>query len=157
MYAKRTHRTSMELPYTDLKPPSQGKADENDYTDLRKKLFSCDMEYETSFSAPSRKEPVLIYLRVRPKSQMEIESLDPECLHQTSDHELIAVPPKSSNTFKNVRRGIVKHHKFFFSHIFPPSTAQKDLFKETLKPRLKDFFEGQNCLVFTYGVTNSGI
>lgn len=121
-------------------------AEEADFEDVRKRLFF-DEEPE-----PSRK--VLVYLRVRPKSKVEIQ--DPECLLMTNHRELIAVPPKSSNTFKNARSGIVSNHKFMFSRIFDQSTAQKDLFKETLKPRLKDFFEGQNCLVFTYGVTNSG-
>ena len=127
---------------------ASGAFEDDDYSDLRKQLFP---EQSTT-----SKQPVLIYLRVRPKSQVEIENQDPDCF-QTNHNELIAVPPTSSNTFKNARGGVVCNMKFVFSRIFPPTTMQKDLFNETLKPQLKDFIEGKNCLVFTYGITNSGM
>lgn len=103
----------------------------------------------------NQKQPVLIYLRIRPKRQAEVLNQDPDCLHQTSEHELVAVPPKTSKTYKNNTRSY-SESTFSFSRIFSPATTQKELFDETLKPLLKDFFDGQNCLVFTYGITNSG-
>lgn len=52
-----------------------------------------------------------------------------------------AVPPSSIYTF---------------SHIFPPITSQSDFFKKTTLPLVQDALQGQNALLFAYGVTNSG-
>ena len=54
------------------------------------------------------------------------------------------------------RNALENRHKFTFSKVFDTLTSQKDLFDETIMPLLKDFFLGQNCLIFTYGITNSG-
>jgi hypothetical protein len=65
--------------------------------------------------------------------------------------------PKESHTFKNCTHGLGKTtHKFKFSRIFDSTTTQKDFFQETMLDLVKDFIDGQNCLVFTYGVTSSG-
>lgn len=45
---------------------------------------------------------------------------------------------------------------YTFSHVFPPSTNQGDFFTKTTLPLVRDALEGQNALLFTYGVTNSG-
>ncbi len=127
--------------------------------DVKKQLF-LDNEPETPValksSAPSQKQPVLIYLRMRPKRQAEILNEDADCLHQMSDYELMAVPPANSKTYLNSRASAESNQNFTFSKIFGPSIAQRELFDTSFKPLLKDFFNGQNCLVFTYGVTNSG-
>lgn len=111
---------------------------------------------ETATSEPSQKQSVLIYLRVRPKSQEEIMKHDPDCLHITSEQELTAIPPRNSKTYKNNRSQTEFSQRFTFSKIFQPLTTQKEIFDDTMRPLLKDFFDGQNILVFTYGVTNSG-
>lgn len=43
-----------------------------------------------------------------------------------------------------------------FSHVFPPSTQQSDFFAKTTLPLVQDLLDGQNGLLFAYGVTNSG-
>lgn len=40
--------------------------------------------------------------------------------------------------------------------IFGPEVGQKSFFDETMKQVVKDVLSGQNCLVYTYGITNSG-
>lgn len=40
--------------------------------------------------------------------------------------------------------------------IFGPEVGQKLFFDETMKQVVKDVLSGQNCLVYTYGITNSG-
>lgn len=120
---------------------------------VKKQLFA-HLEPETPFRQTSQRQAVLIYLRVRPKRPSEIAKHDPDCFHQLGDNKIMAVPPKHSTTYKNARAET--SHTFSFTHIFDPTTKQKELFDETLRPLLKDFFDGQNCLVFTYGVTNSG-
>ena len=68
-----------------------------------------------------------------------------------------ALAPKDSHTFKSTQYGISKaKHNFTFSRVFPEQTSQKEFFDGTMLKLVQDFIEGQNCLVFTYGVTNSG-
>ena len=127
---------------------------------IKKQLFKetppdTPVVHETT-PAPSQKQAVLIYLRVRPKRPVEIQNEDPDCLHQTSEYELTAVPPPTSKTYLSSRANAENSQNFTFSKIFGPDTSQKVLFDVTFKPLLKDFINGQNCLVFTYGVTNSG-
>lgn len=45
---------------------------------------------------------------------------------------------------------------YTFSHVFPPNTTQSDFFTKTTLPLVRDVLQGQNGLLFTYGVTNSG-
>jgi kinesin family protein 20 len=65
--------------------------------------------------------------------------------------------PKDSHTYKNSAHGLGKtKQKFTFSRIFNESTTQKEFFNDTMLTMVKDFVDGQNCLVFTYGVVTSG-
>ena len=108
----------------------------------------------------SKKQSVVVYLRVRPKTQREIMSMDAACLHLISERELQTMAPISSQTFKNkagVRCPAESSQVFTFTHIFDAQSSQLEVFEESMLPTLKHFFEGQNCLVFTYGVTNSGM
>jgi len=45
---------------------------------------------------------------------------------------------------------------YTFSHVFLPNTTQSDFFAKTTLPLVQGVLEGQNSLLFTYGVTNSG-
>ncbi|KAG6888767.1 hypothetical protein C0992_007558 [Termitomyces sp. T32_za158] len=45
---------------------------------------------------------------------------------------------------------------YTFSHVFPHDTTQSDFFSRTTLPLVRDVLQGQNGLLFTYGVTNSG-
>jgi kinesin family member 20 len=58
-----------------------------------------------------------------------------------SHYRLSASPPSSLYTF---------------SHVFPPSSQQSEFFTKTTLPLVRDVLDGQNALLFTYGVTNSG-
>ena len=46
--------------------------------------------------------------------------------------------------------------RFTFTHIYGPSTSQKDVFEESTLGLVNDFVKGQSILLFTYGATNSG-
>ncbi|KAK2162882.1 hypothetical protein LSH36_90g06044, partial [Paralvinella palmiformis] len=80
------------------------------------------------------------------------------CIRVDGDNTLVAFAPKDSNTYRNaqhqVGRGISQ--KFTFSKIFNDKVGQKQFFDEAVLGTVKEFISGQNCLVFTYGVTNSG-
>ena len=45
---------------------------------------------------------------------------------------------------------------YSFSRVFPSATHQSDFFTKTTLPLVQDLLQGQNALLFTYGVTNSG-
>lgn len=79
------------------------------------------------------------------------------CLKLETDQSVVAHAPKDSHTFKNYTHGLGKtNYKFTFSKIFSQDTTQKEFFDETMLGLARDFIDGQNCLVFTYGVTSSG-
>ena len=70
---------------------------------------------------------------------------------------MIATAPKESHNYRIQQRGSTKsQHNFTFSGVFDESASQKEFFDSTMLRLVKDFIDGQNCLVFTYGVTNSG-
>jgi kinesin family member 20 len=45
---------------------------------------------------------------------------------------------------------------YSFSHVFEPTISQSDFFTNTTLPLVQDLLQGQNGLLFAYGVTNSG-
>ena len=63
--------------------------------------------------------------------------------------------PSSSTTHSRLS-AINPTSIYTFSHIFPPKTSQSDFFGKTTLPLVRDALEGQNALLFAYGVTNSG-
>ncbi|XP_042879874.1 kinesin-like protein KIF20B isoform X2 [Penaeus japonicus] len=102
-------------------------------------------------------ENLKVYLRVRPSLPDEQEVNEDTQVDILDNHSIILTAPASSNTFKNSTNGITKlSQKFTFSHIYGPSTNQKELFNGSTLGLVKDFVNGQNCLLFTYGATNSG-
>ena len=132
----------------------------NNDCDVRKNLFD---EFDVpskqkSSSESSGREYMKVYLRIRPFSKVEIEAKeDQNCVERESDTAVLANAPKESFTFKNgTRAGGEISHRFTFSDVFSEDTTQKAFFDETTLPLVTDFIHGQNCLVFTYGVTNSG-
>uniref|UniRef100_UPI00398F382E uncharacterized protein n=1 Tax=Pristiophorus japonicus TaxID=55135 RepID=UPI00398F382E len=99
-----------------------------------------------------------VYLRVRPFLKAELandESKD--CVIIEDSETVVLEAPKHSTTMKNSERGIGQAvHKFTFSQIFGQETSQKAFFDGTVKDLVKQYLQGQNSLVFTYGVTNAG-
>jgi len=80
------------------------------------------------------------------------------CIRVLGDTTLVACAPETSNAFKNTQHQMAKgtSQKFTFSKIFTDKIGQKCFFEEAVLGTVKEFISGQNCLVFTYGVTNSG-
>ena len=134
--------------------------EEGDEAITKKLDFDCvETPFKPEICRASKKHSVLVFLRIRPKNQREIMSMDASCLHLVNQRELQAVAPVSSQTFKNkagVRCPAESSQLFSFTRVFDEKAAQLDVFEEAMMPTLRDFFGGQNCLVFTYGVTNSG-
>ena len=101
----------------------------------------------------SANQPVLTYLRIKPINEDGKE----RCMKAVSDNVLLVQPSKDSVTYKNNQRGTCEFpQQFLFSHIFGQEATQKNVFEEISPDLLQDFFAGHDCLLFSYGVTNSG-
>ncbi|XP_007420396.1 kinesin-like protein KIF20A [Python bivittatus] len=111
---------------------------------------------EQAVSSDSGK--VKVYARVRPLKPTEIEKQEDQgCICIENADTLLLKAPKDSFTMRNTERGIGQAvHKFTFTQIFGPEIGQKSFFDATMKEVVKDVLSGQNWLVYTYGVTNSG-
>ncbi|NWZ95958.1 KI20A protein, partial [Nesospiza acunhae] len=99
-----------------------------------------------------------VYLRVRPLKSTEVEKgEDQGCVCIENSESLLLKAPKNSFTMRSMERGVGQAvHRFSFTRIFGPEVGQKFFFDETMKQVVKDVLSGQNCLVYTYGITNSG-
>ncbi|NXY25681.1 KI20A protein, partial [Atrichornis clamosus] len=99
-----------------------------------------------------------VYLRVRPLKSTEVEKgEDQGCVCIENSETLLLKAPKNSFTMRSMERGVGQAvHRFSFTQIFGPDVGQKLFFDETMKQVVKDVLSGQNCLVYTYGITNSG-
>ena len=88
-----------------------------------------------------------------------------------TEHQVALLAPKESQAFKNSMNGVGKmthryvierylfsnlSFRYSFSKIFQPSCGQAKVFGEVVAPKVKDFLEGQNQLLFTYGATSAG-
>ncbi|NXC37256.1 KI20A protein, partial [Campylorhamphus procurvoides] len=131
--------------------------------DVRKDLLS-----EFSAISPNLEGPqavaedsngkLKVFLRVRPLKSTEVEKgEDQGCVCIENSETLLLKAPKNSFTMRSTERGVGQAvHRFSFSRIFGPDVGQKLFFDETMKQVVKDVLNGQNCLVYTYGITNSG-
>uniref|UniRef100_A0A8D0L3T8 Kinesin-like protein n=1 Tax=Sphenodon punctatus TaxID=8508 RepID=A0A8D0L3T8_SPHPU len=101
---------------------------------------------------------IKVYVRVRPLKPMEQEKQEDQgCVCIENSETLLLKAPKDSFAMKSTERGLGQAvHKFTFSQIFGPEVGQKSFFDTTMKEVVKDVLCGQNWLVYTYGVTNSG-
>uniref|UniRef100_A0A8C8SNX5 Kinesin-like protein n=1 Tax=Pelusios castaneus TaxID=367368 RepID=A0A8C8SNX5_9SAUR len=101
---------------------------------------------------------VKVYLRVRPLKPTELEKQEDQgCVCIENSETLLLRAPKDSFTMRNTARGIGQAmHKFTFTQIFGAEVGQKAFFDETMGEVLEHVLHGQNWLVYTYGITNSG-
>lgn len=131
--------------------------------------FTCDESFiqqpvdmtqtkEMEESSDSEPQTMSVFLRVRPFSKEELENNEDQgCIVIENDHMVSLNAPKGSATLKSSERGIgMSIHKFSFTQIFGSETSQAKLFEETVQCQMSDFLNGNNSLIFSYGVTNAG-
>ncbi|KAJ0061960.1 hypothetical protein NL108_014708, partial [Boleophthalmus pectinirostris] len=103
-------------------------------------------------------EKVKVYLRIRPLTEVEKNRGEEQgCVLVQDEKSLLLKAPKESQNMRNAERGIAQSmHKFSFSKIFGPDTTQQQFYEHTMKTMVKEVLQGENRLLYTYGVTNSG-
>ncbi|ORX92369.1 kinesin-domain-containing protein, partial [Basidiobolus meristosporus CBS 931.73] len=100
------------------------------------------------------REPVKTFLRIRPGPNRNLlSSLPNNYLELINDTEVLMSPPADSNAYK-ARSGI--QERFKFTKVFNEETTQNDFFLETARPLISQVMNGENALIFAYGVSNSG-
>ncbi|KAI8576113.1 hypothetical protein K450DRAFT_258537 [Umbelopsis ramanniana AG] len=96
-------------------------------------------------------EPIKAFLRIRPNLQQGTEK-NPY-MEAVSDVEVSMLPPEHSNAYRTRNRA---PERYKFTKIFHEDVSQKHFFDETALPLVEDVLNGENALLFAYGVTNSG-
>ncbi|KAG5648238.1 hypothetical protein DXG03_006196 [Asterophora parasitica] len=109
-------------------------------------------------AADTDREPIMAYLRIRPYLGDD-ESVVQPYLTPLSDTSVRMADPNEQHNKQAARfpsSTLPPSSIYTFSHVFPPETSQSDFFTKTTLPLVRDVLQGQNGLLFTYGVTNSG-
>ncbi|XP_076606951.1 kinesin-like protein KIF20A [Chaetodon auriga] len=103
-------------------------------------------------------EKVKVFLRIRPLTETERSRGEEQgCVVVQDEETLLLKAPKESQNMRTAERGITQSmHKFSFSKIFGAETTQQQFYECTMKKMVKDVLQGENRLLYTYGVTNSG-
>uniref|UniRef100_UPI0037E88CD4 kinesin-like protein KIF20A n=1 Tax=Semicossyphus pulcher TaxID=241346 RepID=UPI0037E88CD4 len=103
-------------------------------------------------------ERVKVFLRIRPLSEAERDKGEERgCVAVQDEETLLLKAPKESQNMRTAEKGITQSmHKFSFSKIFGPETTQQQFYECSMKKMVKDVLQGENRLLYTYGVTNSG-
>ncbi|EAU93227.2 kinesin-like protein KIF23 [Coprinopsis cinerea okayama7 len=103
----------------------------------------------------NEREAIMAYLRIRPRIGEEPSKAP--YLVPISDTSVRMTDPNDTQNRSQYRASVIQPSSIYtFSHVFPPETQQVDFFTKTTLPLVKDLLQGQNGLLFTYGVTNSG-
>ncbi|KAL0950760.1 hypothetical protein HGRIS_007528 [Hohenbuehelia grisea] len=106
------------------------------------------------------REPIMAYLRIRPHLKSEPSTSQPYLAHLSDSAVKMTDPSLSDPSSSRFRTSTIapsgSSSVYTFSHVFPPETIQSDFFVKTTLPVVSDVLGGQNALLFTYGVTNSG-
>ncbi|XP_077115055.1 kinesin-like protein KIF20B [Ranitomeya variabilis] len=132
--------------------------------DIRTNLSERFLLVDDSISCPPQKssldakEPMHVYLRVRPFTGPEIEQRESQdCVSIPDPCSVLVKAPLSSQACRLSDKSTGSMaQKFTFTHVFGPETTQSQFFEGTLKKQVIDFMKGQSRLIFTYGVTNAG-
>ncbi|XP_063048336.1 kinesin-like protein KIF20B [Engraulis encrasicolus] len=104
------------------------------------------------------KEHLKVYLRIRPFTSSETENGESQdCVATEPPDTVVLRAPKMSMSARLSDKSVSQiTQRFQFSQIYGPETTQKEMFDGTVKTLVKDVLDGENSLVFTYGVTNAG-
>ncbi|KAG6866876.1 hypothetical protein C0991_008813 [Blastosporella zonata] len=102
------------------------------------------------------REPIMAYLRIRPRLGDDEAIVQPYLAPLNATTVRMVDPNDQQNKAARYRPSTLPSSTYTFSNVFPPETLQSDFFAKTTLPLVRDLLQGQNGLLFTYGVTNSG-
>nr|XP_057925228.1 kinesin-like protein KIF20B [Doryrhamphus excisus] len=104
----------------------------------------------------TKSENLQVYLRVRPFTAAENgESQD--CVNIEGPDTVVLKAPRTSQTNRQGDKLLPQTaQRFTFTQVFGPDASQRRVFEGSVHGLVRDVLEGENCLVFTYGVTNAG-
>lgn len=105
---------------------------------------------------PSSKDSnsIQVFLRIRPFSDDEKRRNAESCLLSTEGGKLQIRPRVASKHPPRIRAA--NKAVFRFSHVFNDSSSQASIFEQTSLPLIDGLFNGQDAVIFAYGVTCSG-
>ncbi|CAL1271646.1 unnamed protein product [Larinioides sclopetarius] len=112
-----------------------------------------DKEFEDD---PPKSENMKVYARVRPMLQREEDEGYRECIAAIDEETIRAVVPANSVKFKNSGLNPQDVYDFKYTQAFGPDVGQFLFFENTIMDAMLGYIEGQNSLIFNYGITNSG-
>ena len=121
--------------------------------DLKKNLFT-----EEEFASLNHSEPIHIFLKIKPLSDTDMLKQGNELLYKLQSETSISLKPPRNSAFAQNKQAMQSLAKtvFQFSYIFQSTITQQEFFTGTIYPCFEKFFNGDNLLIFNYGVTNSG-
>nr|XP_032808340.1 kinesin-like protein KIF20B isoform X2 [Petromyzon marinus] len=131
-----------------------------EYLPERRRLFP-----EFSVISPSEHTPpedvdtrehLRVYARIKRVSGNSSEAMEESCVVVEGDGNLLLHVPSKNLSLKQGDRIEQTIQRFTFTQVYGPEVSQKEVFDNTVRPLVQEFLLGNNCLVFTYGVTNSG-
>ncbi|KAG8184811.1 hypothetical protein JTE90_001508 [Oedothorax gibbosus] len=93
------------------------------------------------------KDQIEVYCRIRPLES----AAEPLCLKAKDKKTVVLFSPETSQLNK-----IIKEVHYSFKEVFDADTSQKELFDRISLPFIEDVLQGNNGLIFTYGITSSG-
>ncbi|XP_055939751.1 kinesin-like protein KIF20B isoform X1 [Argiope bruennichi] len=103
-----------------------------------------------------KSENMKVFARVRPMLQKEEDAGYRDCIAAIDDETVRAVVPANSVKFKNSGLNPQDVFDFKYTQAFGPDIGQFVFFEQTIMDTMVGLIEGQNCLIFNYGITNSG-
>ena len=145
--------------------PSLKEESEDDFGFVRKNLLdelsqstiADEMKDAESVLKTDELQHIKVYLRIRPVTEEERVAGHEHCITVENEQSVIVTAPRQSHAYRASTYGISRQQqRFLFNRVFKDDTTQQYFFDETVKETIGEFIEGQNCLIFSYGVTNSG-
>ncbi|CAM9659966.1 unnamed protein product, partial [Chrysoparadoxa australica] len=91
--------------------------------------------------------PLQVFLRVKPLAQGEESALEVE-----DGGRVRTIPPVK----KGKQEPAANSKLFTFDRVFPPTSAQDDVFAAAAAPLVSALLKGESALLFSCGVTNAG-
>ncbi|XP_056302804.1 kinesin-like protein KIF20A [Danio aesculapii] len=123
-----------------------------------KELVQIKSDISRRGSTDDGSDKLKVFLRIRPLTEAEKDRGEEQgCVNVQSEENLLLKAPKDSRNMKSAERGVAQSvHKFTFTKIFGPQTSQQEVYDHTIREMVRDVLRGENRLLYTYGVTNSG-